>query len=587
MADLIINEKSVGTLLNVNVGDTNHVRKQYVIPDFQRPYRWELGECEKLWEDIEEFYNTIKGKDGSTDKYFLGTIVTYEENGEINIIDGQQRITSLMLLLRAFYEKLEEIHKLHPEDNHIKGPMGRIERCIWQFDYRTNERTDTFNLQSKVVLGDTQQKLENILREGSKAADTTSNYGINYKYFYDQSNKYKSNSSADDWEQLCLCVLDRCVILPITCPSMESALTIFDTLNNRGMPLEDADLFKVEIYKTFQTDIDKQEFIDDWKELSQNLKNIDLTLDDLFGLYIQGWLAQKGSSEKQRKGKLRRLYKDSGLLKEATFFERLKNLADFWKGITDYNMKYCTSEGAKYLHCLFLFPNNYWRYVITTYYMKNKDNFSQTDFEEFTKHLVAYLYMLYIERPSATWIKNYVFTLCGKIWSSEFSYGKDMTRPIVTNFEDQIEAISQKKWNLLFPLLVLQTYIRVPNQKRIIGKVEIEHILPHKWENANYHGIPKTGEGVNEHIESIGNKILLSKKSNIQAGDKYFGEKKQYYRNDGKKNTGGIEVKLLEPKQLADKHLSDDWMFPDIEARKKEICKALKNFFCKNLKAQN
>lgn len=82
--------------------------KPFIIPDYQRPYSWTSDQINTLFKDIWEF----TCNEGGTDKegtYFLGSIVFYEnKNGEQEIIDGQQRITSIFLLLRAIYTKLSK-----------------------------------------------------------------------------------------------------------------------------------------------------------------------------------------------------------------------------------------------------------------------------------------------------------------------------------------------------------------------------------------------------------------------------------------------------------------------------------------------
>ena len=92
---LTISKKSISSLLK---DVKNH---KFIIPDYQRPYKWEMDECDALWKDVvENFVNP--------DDYFFGTIVTYKnEDKNFEIIDGQQRLTSFFLLLRSFYKKLE------------------------------------------------------------------------------------------------------------------------------------------------------------------------------------------------------------------------------------------------------------------------------------------------------------------------------------------------------------------------------------------------------------------------------------------------------------------------------------------------
>ena len=92
-----VNKQSVKQLLET--GKAN----PFIIPEYQRPYAWGVDQIQTLFEDLWEFTASIAGTD-SKSTYFLGSVVSYEnEKGEQEIIDGQQRITSLFLLLRAIY----------------------------------------------------------------------------------------------------------------------------------------------------------------------------------------------------------------------------------------------------------------------------------------------------------------------------------------------------------------------------------------------------------------------------------------------------------------------------------------------------
>lgn len=102
MSKLNIDQKSIRTLFSEKKAD-------FLIPDYQRPYAWEEKECQTLWDDLFLFAfpdNDCDKFNSESDEYFLGSIVTFKnEEGKMEIIDGQQRLTTLMLLLRAFYEK--------------------------------------------------------------------------------------------------------------------------------------------------------------------------------------------------------------------------------------------------------------------------------------------------------------------------------------------------------------------------------------------------------------------------------------------------------------------------------------------------
>ena len=96
--NISVHKQSVATLLGSGKD------KPFIIPEYQRPYAWTEEQAETLFEDLWDF-TVSRGGTKSKESYFLGSVVYCESNGEQEIIDGQQRITSLFLLLRAIYIK--------------------------------------------------------------------------------------------------------------------------------------------------------------------------------------------------------------------------------------------------------------------------------------------------------------------------------------------------------------------------------------------------------------------------------------------------------------------------------------------------
>jgi hypothetical protein len=132
-----VNKQSVEALLGSGKS------KPFVIPEYQRPYAWTDEQVETLFEDLWDFTATSGGTERES-SYFLGSVVSYEnEDGEQEIIDGQQRITSLFLLLRAIYTKLvaTPASERTAEANNF---IGKIEPTIW----RTNKLTGTVDFKN-------------------------------------------------------------------------------------------------------------------------------------------------------------------------------------------------------------------------------------------------------------------------------------------------------------------------------------------------------------------------------------------------------------------------------------------------------
>ncbi|MGI6578798.1 MAG: DUF262 domain-containing protein [Saccharofermentanales bacterium] len=78
----------------------------FVIPEYQRAYSWGIKQCDKLWQDIEDFI-----ENGGEDPYFFGTIIIncQEDDTKLSLIDGQQRTTTFILLLKALLIKLNQV----------------------------------------------------------------------------------------------------------------------------------------------------------------------------------------------------------------------------------------------------------------------------------------------------------------------------------------------------------------------------------------------------------------------------------------------------------------------------------------------
>ena len=119
-----INKKNVKDFLESGKDE------RFIIPEYQRPYAWGDEEVQTLFDDLVEYtHEEIESP------YFLGTIVSYtnQDEGEKlqEIIDGQQRITTLFLLLRAIYSKLQSMDETKEKKNFIQEiePTHRIS-CI-------------------------------------------------------------------------------------------------------------------------------------------------------------------------------------------------------------------------------------------------------------------------------------------------------------------------------------------------------------------------------------------------------------------------------------------------------------------------
>ncbi len=562
MAELNVTKKSISSLFTEMQG------KKFIIPDYQRPYKWDLEKCEILWQDLTGFFEDRK----QNEEYYLGTVVTCRNDDnskvEIEVIDGQQRITSLLLLLRAFYSKLENTTIV---DDNISGLMNQISPCIWDVNPISGKVTDTnlIHIESRVATESDNEVFHTILRTGQTRPNVTDLYSKNYNFFYSRCEEY-AKTNPMHWQAFCVTILKNCIILPIDCEKLDTALTIFSTLNDRGMPLSDSDIFKAQLYRTKVTPVEKSEFTAAWRELTETAEDAGISLDDLFRNYshvIRGRCGDKSKEIGLRKFYAGRDNRFSKLKDDPMLMEELQYLAEFWLSVKerDSSFQECdiiSEQAFKYLHCFEHYPNEYWKYVTSAYFLKYKDSDSFfNNFPSFLSKLVAFLFSEFVQKPTVNAVKDSCYQFC-----IDISEGRPfaITSSLPINFANTLALTVTFK--IARAIILLHSYLN-PNQvERIDTNFEIEHIFPRVWQTANYQGWNQ--DEAKAYLERYGNKVAIGKKLNIQAGNGYFGQKKMKYRIS----------KIEDVKELAD-YPNNDWTKEDIEKREIVFIDKIVGFF--------
>ena len=239
MSKLNVDQKTIMLLFSDKKSD-------FLIPDYQRPYAWEEMQCQTLWDDIFSFAFPDNNCDkfDSNEEYFLGSIVTFEnERNKKEVIDGQQRLTTLMLLLRAFYAKFNNM-----QDENSKSTRERIAQCLWKTNEFGQANLNVLKIDSEVATDNDKDEFLEILKTGVVQKEQKSNYAKNYRFFQEKIDNFLSEYPSY-FAYLPARILGNCILLPVEAESQDTALRIFSTLNDRGLPLSDADIFKAQFYK--------------------------------------------------------------------------------------------------------------------------------------------------------------------------------------------------------------------------------------------------------------------------------------------------------------------------------------------------
>lgn len=534
-----VNKVKVEDLLK---GGTTH---KFVIPEYQRPYSWTEEQVTTLFEDITEFSINVGGSEKEGAMYFLGSIVSYiNENDECEIIDGQQRLTSLFLLLRAILYKLE-----HSEDKNSEEAQNfirEISSCLWKAGKLTGKIDRTIPLiSSKVINNEGNEIFFHILETGETGYKAKDNYSMNYRKFqFLLENFCKRQSGVSNGVyDFVYALLNQVIVLPITADTQDTALTIFSTLNNRGLPLSHADIFKAKMYNPL-SDAEKKVFIEKWKEIEQDTINLQLrdNITSLFTYYMP-YLRAKEGDKNTTNPSVRTYYLDKKgeRLYQSDLLEQLTKILNIWKVIyANYDIEGehwdNNAQIRQALDILISYPNEYINYPMLVFYLAHH---TEQDFEYtfllFLHKLIYECIIRFVYYPSVNAIKNYVPKLNVDILvtnhpSFETAFG---AMPIAFTEDDFKQLIVRPHYRLLSMLLKLYAYNHQPIVENDIVKCllpanwQIEHIFPQKWDS-HYFDISETEQ---ELIEHIGNKVPFEQKLNIQAGNGFFCTKKEKYQN--------------------------------------------------------
>ena len=211
-----------------NIYEILNGNKQFLIPVYQRYYSWDIDQCKRLWNDIVEMQK--KGKSG----HFVGSIVNIAEQAmptgvqKFMIIDGQQRTTTLTLLLLA----LRDYAIANPADTTINAK--RIDNMLLKNEYESGDE------RYKLLLTETDRDILISLIESKPIADGTKSKLLdNYKYFVGKIADQEL-SPAEIYESI-----GKLQIVNITLDrTMDDAQAIFESLNSTGKELSESDLIR-------------------------------------------------------------------------------------------------------------------------------------------------------------------------------------------------------------------------------------------------------------------------------------------------------------------------------------------------------
>ncbi len=259
--------------------------RRYRVGYFQREYKWQKIHIEDLLDDLERSFFANFDLDHNQeavadyDCYYMGPIVLFREGSSFSIVDGQQRLTSFTLLIIYLNNLQKTVYKAHPK---------RVQK-LDEYIFSQNFGSENYNLdvpERKTILDKLFRNLE--VTEDDINLESSDNIFERYKdieqLFPERVKREEVLALFINW------ITEKLVFIEIVAQTSESAYTIFETMNDRGLNLTPSEMLKSYLLASVKNDEKIKELDSIWKYQIGLLKQFSYDEDQDF---FRAWLRAK------------------------------------------------------------------------------------------------------------------------------------------------------------------------------------------------------------------------------------------------------------------------------------------------------
>lgn len=424
--------------------------KQFIIPIYQRDYNWTEKECNTLWKDVEYI---SKAKDKIT--HFIGAIVYIQEKvfsatdlQKLLLIDGQQRLTTVIILLKALCDVANENNMPSEFSEQIKNSyiFNRYQKDENYFKLVLNKRD--------------QEVFANLLRDiNDDILTEKSNILLNYYFF-----KKKIQNTQLSFEEIFKGISKLIIVDTALEAECDNPQLIFESLNSTGMDLTQADLIRNYILMDLPSDVQKNLYDDYWEKMDKKFSQKPYKEDGQFDFFIRTYLTIKNDGRIPSFGKIYEEFKDYVTSKSLDKSNVLKDMFSYYQNYikiidqkdTDYNIS-SILKNISLLKVSVAYP-----FILAIYMDYTNGKISKADF----------IYVLEL-------IENYVFrrSICGIPTNS-------LNKTFATLYKEiNIENIRE---SLGVTLLTKPSYKRFPRDSEFGEALKVKEIYTSSVEKTKY-----------------------------------------------------------------------------------------------------
>ncbi len=557
----------------------NLTNYQFQIPSYQRPYAWTEDQVLELIDDLCDAFPYPLPQDNPY--YFFGSIILIKEQAKPNaeVIDGQQRLTTLTLLLSVFRHLLPLHHETREMINLLlegKDKTGKNKQYGLQLKIQDNE---FFGEYIRTTGG-----IKNLLEKNAGLlTDSQRLLRDNAKVLVKELTHCRpENLSLEEWIlHLYTSLLDNCYLVVVSTSDFDTAYRIFSTINSRGLDLELNDILKSEIIGKIKGDTKKEKYTQIWENEEK-----DLGREDFKELFSHIYRIQK--RERPKETLLSEYRKKIKPQDNPTQFidEILKPCSDIFEIIRDQRFSCDNKEDEQEINRLFgwlnLINNSDWLPPAISFLVKysNKASLIKEFFINLERLAIGLMiiradinergrrYAQILKAIDDAGVKSAI------VKAEELLYLEEQNKIIEILDGD----LYQQTRTCLYVLKRLDSAIAEGNLSPSFNAklVTIEHVLPQNPKADSDWSKTWDDKAREKWVHRLGNLVLLSRKKNSLAKNYDFDQKKNQYFKKGNKTIYPLTINVIH---------QDKWTVKQVEINQEKYLGNLIKIW--NLKRSN
>lgn len=490
----------------------------YCIPSYQRAYVWEKDQVIDLLDDISSTCDKDKNSE-----YFLGSLVLQEKKvdnyKEFDVLDGQQRLTTLFLIMAVIRDLATDKDLKNTCKNIIFQEHNKFKRIPERLRLVFNIREDVKDFVDEYIKNENGTQSKNLIGYAADKKCSLSIINMVNAILYIKD--YFHDKNIDNFSEF---LINNVVIIYVSTENLDDAFKLFTVLNNRGIKLRSADILKADNLSLISDTKISDKYAENWEEVENYFgENFDEFLSHLQRIITK---------EKARLNLLeefeKNIFKEKKLNKGKDFFDFVKKYKNHYEYLFDENQDIQLKNIIKLMQKGFV--SDLWIAPLLKYYDKfgkeNLANFSKKLNNKFASDWIANLTL-----TSRIYNINDIISQIEKIENTSELLNHDCLKIDNSSILDFINGDIYGKRQARYILLLANYLYLDENTEFVIPDtiISVEHILPQNPSNNSQWKQDFDDESREKWTNKIGNLIIITRKKNSAQGNKDFVQKKEKY----------------------------------------------------------